>query len=119
RAMDRAQRITGEPLVTVGTLNMWNLFDTVDDPGGDSVLGHTEYSRRLTKLAETIRSELGAPDVLAVQEVENARVLEDLLARPELEALGYQYAILPGVDPRGINVGFLHRDNVNITDLRQ
>src|SRR5687767_762799 len=60
-------------------VNMWNMFDTVDDPKlGDQLPTKAEYEARIKKFALTISGVLGAPDVLSLNEVENQRVLDDL-----------------------------------------
>ena len=99
----------GRP-VTIGQLNAWNLFDTVDQPRvQDEVLTPAAYELKLGKLALAIRDSMGAPDVIALQEVEHEQVLRDLAARPEIAALGYVPVIVEGSDPRGIDVAYLYR----------
>lgn len=96
--------------VTIGQLNAQNLFDTIDTPRvQDEVLTPEQYDRKLDKLALAIRDSMGAPDVIALQEVENEQVLRDLAARPELQQLGYVPLLVEGSDPRGIDVAYLYR----------
>jgi predicted extracellular nuclease len=96
--------------VTIGQLNAQNLFDTVDTPRvQDDVLTPAAYELKLGKLALAIRDSMGAPDVIALQEVENEQVLRDLAARPELRPFGYAPLIVEGSDPRGIDVAYLYR----------
>lgn len=96
--------------VRIGQLNVRNLFDTVDDPKKqDDVPTAEEHARHLRKLALTVRDVLDAPDVVALQEVENEQVLRELAARPELAALGYEAVLHEGRDPRGIDVAMLYR----------
>jgi len=103
------------PTFSMATFNLENMFDTVDDPlTADPVISPTEYQRRLRKHALAIGQDLGHPALLAVQEVENLTVLQDLVARPEMQAT---YAILwqEGIDPRGLDVALLYRpDQVSI-----
>lgn len=103
------------PSFRLGTYNLANLFDTLDDPlTDDSVLSATEYQRRLEKHALGLHNVLQEPDLLAVQEAENARVLQDLLARPEIQST-YGFSIVDGPDKRGIDVAFLYRtDRVQV-----
>ena len=66
---------------------------------------------KLTVLADTIRHVNGGagPDIVALQEVENAAILEQLRSG-HLAALGYAPPILvEGADLRGIDVAFLSR----------
>lgn len=72
----------------------------------EATLGH-----KLTVLADTIRQVNGGrgADIIALQEIENIRVLERLRTE-HLEDLGYLPAILiEGDDVRGIDVAFLAR----------
>lgn len=93
----------------IATFNLKNLFDTQDDPlTQDTVLSITEYERRLRKRALAIQDILNAPDLIAVQEVENTSVLADLTARPELMT-GYEYVLPEGPDLRGIDNAILYR----------
>lgn len=99
----------------IASLNLGNLFDTVDDPlAEDDVLSAGQYQRKLSKLAQAIHAELGEPAFLAVQEAENAAVLGDLVDRDEIEA---QYAVLlkEGPDRRGLDTGLLYR--LDMTEL--
>ncbi len=94
----------------IAQLNAHNLFDTVDQERvQDDVSTPRDYERQLGKLALAIRDAMGAPDVIAMQEVENEQVLRDLAARPELRDLGYEPLIVEGSDPRGIDVAYLYR----------
>ncbi|MCW2926308.1 MAG: nuclease, partial [Thermoleophilia bacterium] len=96
--------------VRIAQLNAYNLFDTVDQPRvQDDVLTPVEYDRKLAKLSLSIRDAMAAPDVIAMEEVENEGVLRDLAARPELAGLGYVPLLVEGTDPRGIDVGYLYR----------
>lgn len=66
---------------------------------------------KLTVLADTIRQVNGGrgADIIALQEVENAAILEQLRSE-HLAALGYAAPILvEGTDLRGIDVAFLSR----------
>lgn len=99
----------------LATFNLGNLFDTVDDPAvDDTVLTAAEYQRRLQKRALAIQNSLNAPEILAVQEVENQAVLQALIGRPELGA-AYSYIWEDSPDERGLDIAFLYRtDRVQI-----
>jgi uncharacterized protein len=103
------------PAFGLATYNLEGMFDTLDDPlTEDPIISLIEYQRRLRKHALAIGQEIGHPAILAVQEAENLTVLQDLVARPEMQA---SYAILwqEGIDPRGLDVALLYRpDQVNI-----
>lgn len=105
---------------TIGFYNLENLFDTENDPKtSDDDLTPTSYKNwddaryrtKLTNLASVI-TELGAadgPDVLGVIELENRRVLDDLVAQPALASRKYQIAHFDSPDPRGIDVALLYK----------
>ena len=105
---------------TVGSLNLFRLFDDVDDPPSvnalgeiidDTVVSAEEYQRRLAKLARYIVEGMKTPDILGVQEVESLKVLEDLAAAVNaLEPRArYRAVLVEGSDVGSIDVGFLLR----------
>jgi endonuclease/exonuclease/phosphatase family metal-dependent hydrolase len=113
-------RAAGE--ITVATQNLFRLYDDVDDPLiPDPVPGAAEYRLRLAKHSLAIRTFLGAPDILAVQEVENLQTLEALAARIAADDAGVRYRalLIEGTDPSGIDIGFLVREKVDVCSLRQ
>ena len=94
------------PDITIGSYNLLNLFDDVDDPyHADDVLD-AKPRHELEALAKSIRK-VNA-DVLAVVEVENRGVLETFV-RTFLPDMGYEPVLVEGNDDRGINVGVLSR----------
>jgi predicted extracellular nuclease len=113
-------RAAGE--FTVGSQNVLRLFDTADDPDRDDPLPTPEeYALKLGKLSLQVRQVLGAPDVLAVQEVENLTALQDLAARIQADdpAIVYTPYLLEGFDPGGIDVGFLVRPTIRVDAVEQ
>jgi len=108
------------PQFTTATFNLWNLFDTYNDPGTeDDILSSTEYQRRLYKRAVAIHVELHEPIILAVQEVETLDVLLDLLNQPEIQA---EYGVVwyEGLDVRGLDTALLYQtDYVEIITSEQ
>jgi predicted extracellular nuclease len=107
--------------ITLGTLNVWNWFDTVDDPRTrDTVYEPEPYRARMVKLAGLIARDLGAPDVLTLQELENATTLDDLLKMPQLAGLGYRYVLSEKADTRGIRNAILYRgDRVELRSIEE
>ena len=79
------------------------------------------YQARLEKASLHIRTVLGAPDVLCVQEVENVGVVSDLAARIALDdpSLVYNAHLLEGHDVGGIDTGFLVRDTITVDSVTQ
>lgn len=103
------QAPSGSGLFRLATFNLAELFDTIDDPSrDDQVLSPSEYERRIQKRALVISQELQHPEVLALQEVENETVLQDLLDRPEIQ-VRYDFVIEPGPDVRGLDVALVYR----------
>jgi predicted extracellular nuclease len=122
--------------MTVGALNLFRLFDDIDDvpievrdPDTDELLTTTddavvdsdEYARRLTKFSAYIRGVMDAPDVLAVSEVESLKVLQDLadLIAADDATVNYTPYLEEGNDVGGIDVGFLVRDTVEVDAVTQ
>ena len=100
----------GPSVVRVATWNVHDLFDEVDrvgPPGDlDPVPTPAEVEAKLDRVAAVL--ERIDADVVLLQEVENAALLDRLAERA-----GYPEArLLEGNDPRGIDVGLLSRRRV-------
>ena len=110
--------VAGE--MTIGSLNLFRLFDDVDD-GGETVVTTAEYQRRLDKFARYVLDVLGAPDVLGVQEAEKLGVLQDLAAEilSRDATVNYTANLVEGNDIGGIDVGFLTRDSITVNTVTQ
>lgn len=107
----------------VAFYNLENLFDTEDDPdnpGDDDFTPRgayrwteAKYRKKLHNLA-TVLSQLAreetpyGPAVIGVAEVENKRVLLDLVRQPEVKDMGLRVLHHSGPDRRGIDVAFLY-----------
>lgn len=119
----RAVRPAGPDEMTIGSLNLYRLFDTVDDVGNpnDPIVDPVEYQRRLTKHRRYILDVLLAPDILAVQEVENIEVLIHLAT--EIAAadgnVHYTPYLIESFDYSGMDNGFLVRDTVSSAAVTQ
>jgi predicted extracellular nuclease len=113
-------------LFTVAFYNLENLFDTFDDELTndndflpDSVKRWTpkRYQNKLRKLGFAIsnigKEETGKPPALVgLAEVENNRVLEDLIASDHLKNLSYDYVHFDSPDERGIDVALIYDPSV-------
>ena len=121
-------RVEGE--VTVGSLNLFRLFDDIDDPSDTNFFGETrddavvdaaEYAVRKSKFVQHIMEVLDSPDVLAVQEAEKLGVLQDLAADIAAvdPAVVYSAHLIEGNDIGTIDVGFLVRDTVAVDAITQ
>lgn len=103
------------PDLTVAFWNVENLFDADDDPtnaGDDEYTPAHEwtderYRRKLANVALVIATV--RPHVLGLAEVENRRVLEDLVALPALVPLAYRIVHRDSPDKRGIDLALLYR----------
>lgn len=108
---------------TIAFYNVENLFDTINDPKindeewlpyGLQKWTGPKYRKKLTNLAKVI-SELGtgenvnSPTVIGVAEIENRRVLEDLVKQPALINKDYGIVHFDSPDKRGIDVAFLYQ----------
>lgn len=92
--------------VRIATFNAHDLFDDQQD-GDEAVVPPATYAAHMRAVARVL--DLLDSDIVVMQEIENVRVLERLRA-VEAASLGYAHAILvPGNDPRGINIGVLSR----------
>lgn len=121
-AKQRAAQRTGAPAFSIATMNVENFFDPIDAPPpvDDEVPSQNEYNAKLARIAGSIRDKLKFPDMIGMQEVENTNVLDDLINRPELKSLGYQYVMLPTTGHRSINPALLYRsDRVKINHTSQ
>ncbi len=100
--------------------NLENLFDFEDDtlindeeylPTSMRNWSYYRYTEKSNRMAKAILSIGGwqAPDIIGVCEVENKRVLQDLVATDVLKKLNYKIIHFESPDRRGIDVGLLYR----------
>lgn len=102
--------------------NFENLYDTEDDPkkfdeeftpAGANHYTDEIYRQKLHNLA-TVLKQLGTdvtpdgPAIIGTAEIENRRVLEDLVAEPEIAARHYGVVHFEGPDSRGIDCAMLY-----------
>jgi len=111
---------------SVAFYNLENLFDTERDesindeeftPKGANVWTPDKYKKKLNNLASVI-SKLSrehtpaGPAILGVAEVENRKVLEDLVKADEIAATGYKIVHYDSPDRRGIDVALLYNPHL-------
>ncbi len=102
--------------------NLENLYDTVDDPltddddftpMGDKRWTRDKYLKKLANLSEIFSAVASAhngfPVVAGVSEVENLRVLQDLVAQKRMSGAHYKCIHFESNDARGVEVGMLYR----------
>lgn len=110
---------------TVAFYNLENLFDTENDTlindEASPIMEIKEgreaiYKKKLNNMAKVI-SEIGiaesknSPVMLGVAEVENKKVLEDLISTDYLKDNNYEIIHYDSPDLRGIDVAFLYQPN--------
>lgn len=107
---------------TIAFYNLENLFDLEEDfhtndndflPGSVKNWTPKRYENKLRKLGFAIsnigRKETGKhPAVVGLAEIENAKVIEDLIASKHLEDCNYDYIHYDSPDERGIDVGIIY-----------
>lgn len=109
-------------LYSVAFYNLENLFDTIHDSGKDDLeylpdnakgWNSEKYRAKLQNMSKVL-SELSrdkvpdGPAVIGVSEVENRRVLDDLVKQPALASTDYQIIHYEGPDKRGIDCALLY-----------
>lgn len=114
----------------VMTYNVENLFDCYDDvgkddreflPEGELKWTPNRYNRKLKQVASVIKA-VGGPDwpaLVALVEVENDTVMNNLLSRTPLGEQGYRYVMTNSPDKRGIDVALLYRPELFSLDHKE
>lgn len=106
----------------IGFYNVENLFDTVHDegkndsqylPDGQNQWTPDKYAKKLRNIARVINA-MAAENgqyhsILGLAEVENGKVLQDLVSLDELSQAGFSFIHRESPDPRGIDVALLYR----------
>lgn len=121
-----AQKEKQYKINTVAFYNVENLFDYEKDPlifdedytpEGKNSWTKEIYEDKLSKLARVI-SDIGvdvagtSPAIIGVSEVENRRVLEDLINEKQLVNLDYGIIHVDSPDRRGIDVALLYKKKI-------
>lgn len=122
-----ANSTTGDKKYKVNTIafyNVENLFDTIDDPKtlderspimelDPKVRGkvYWEKNRNMAKVISEIGADVSknAPVIVGVAEIENKRVLEDLINDSYLKDKNYGIVHYDSKDARGIDVALLYQ----------
>jgi len=109
--------------ITIAFYNLENLYDTIDDPVTDDAeftpsgtykWGSKRYYEKLSHLAKVI-SQIGddqimrGPALIGLAEVENKRVVEDLVNTPPLDKMSYKIIHYDSPDKRGIDVALIYQ----------
>jgi len=112
-----------EQAFTIAFYNVENLFDTEDDPHiddndflptGKLVWTQNRYKKKISNLSEVI-DQLGdkdGPEILGLAEVENEKVIKDLVHNEALKSKAYKYIHYDSPDRRGIDVALVYKSSV-------
>jgi len=102
--------------------NVENLFDTIDHPdfdddeftpSGSKKWEVGRYEKKINDIARVILSvpEKEVPDIIGFAEVENRKVLDDLVASRGLHRYDYRLVHAESKDPRGIDCALIFRED--------
>lgn len=107
---------------TVMFYNLENLFDIYDDPNvhdeeflpeGAKNWTQAKYEKKLSNMAEVIftlaSSNKAFPTIIGVSEIENRRVLDDLISQSKLAKANYQIVHYDSAEARGVDVALFYR----------
>ena len=113
---------------TIAFYNVENFFDTENDPftfdddrtpEGKDIWNTEKYEDKLKNISRVI-SEIGtktsknSPAVLGLCEIENLKVLEDIIDQPQLLEQNYGIVHFDSPDRRGIDVALLYQKDIFI-----
>lgn len=110
-------------VLMIGTYNVENLFDTVDDPKtkdeeflpeGRKNWTKERYEIKLAHLAKVILAMNNGkgPDILGLVEVENKQVIEDLIQTEGMKKQNYSIVHSESSDIRGIDCALIYKEKV-------
>lgn len=104
---------------TIAFYNVENLFDTEDDPktsddeftpNGEKKWTEKRYQKKLKNIAKVASAlDVNLPMLFGVCEVENLKVLEDLIQEPKLQKANYGIVHFDSPDTRGIDVALMYK----------
>jgi len=120
--LPRPVRGIHEGEISLASQNCYNFFDTVDDPRRkDNILSAGDYRVKVTKLAKYFLNCLNSPTVIALQEVENEKILSDLVGKINKfdRNIKYKTFLIEGDGIRGIDTGFLVQKTLKTSNLKQ
>jgi endonuclease/exonuclease/phosphatase family metal-dependent hydrolase len=103
--------------------NVENLYDTIDDPhkNDNEFLPTSKVAWTSERMYHKIHNigkvlvsidSVNLPAVIGLAEVENNKILEDLVDQTRLRNGHYQAILEEGADPRGIDVALLYRPEI-------
>lgn len=119
KSQERIDAISGKIMF----YNVENFFDLSDDPDKedddflpDGIMrwSRTRYFHKINSISKTIMAAGGwdPPAIIGFCEVENKKVIDDLVNKTVLSNCGYGIIHFDSPDPRGIDVCMLFRKNI-------
>ena len=95
--------------------NMNRLFDDIDDGNKAQQLSPPRFQKRVAMAVEKFGTGFSLPQVIALQEVENRHVVEQIAAGlAQQYSTRYRTLLVPGHDISSINLAWLVREDVSI-----
>ena len=98
----------------IASFNVENFFPEGGELDGANV-SQEEYEEKRDRIVAAIKLRLRSPDIVAVQEVVDLEILQDVAARLG----GYTAYLEEGQDSRSIDVGFLVRSSLAVESVTQ
>ena len=103
--------------------NVENLFDTYDDsltnddeflPEGERYWTNSKYYKKVKQIYKVITAvgEWNPPALIGLSEIENQKVIEDIVNNTPLVKYEYQIIHKDSPDRRGIDVGLIYREEL-------
>lgn len=122
--LPQAVRLREPGEITIGALNLFRLFDDIDDPPDgtrdDEVIPTAEYAQRRAKFVRYIVDVLDTPDILGIEECEKLEVLETLAADILADSgVAYDAYLVEGNDVGTIDSGFLVQGSIAVDAVTQ
>ncbi len=100
--------------------NMDRLFDNIDDGNNEDKLSRGRFRQRVKYAARKFGKHFGLPHIIALQEVENLYVLQQIATEIwDRYQARYRLVLIPGQDVSGINLAYLVRYGVEIKKVGQ
>jgi endonuclease/exonuclease/phosphatase family metal-dependent hydrolase len=107
-------------LIRILSQNMNQMFDHIDDGLEEKITSPARFRQKVRSSAKNFAKQYGLPQIIALQEVENLRVLRYLAVEiGKKYRVEYRPVLLPGQDISGINVGYLLRSDLQIKQVEQ
>jgi len=119
-AFGQNEKLESKKSFTVVFYNVENLFDTLDDPlteddeftpGSEKNWTPERYQKKLEDISKVLSSinKKELPEIIGLCEVENRKVLQDLVKTGKLKKKEYGIVHEDSPDARGIDVALLYR----------